>query len=128
MPPSSGFVSKLSLLQGAVTGELWLIAIVSLIVSMLTLMSMLRLWQKAFFGEPTQPLSPNAPMNDQGKRSFTLLSITVLVILSLGIGIFGGPVFRLSNIAGAQVMDRQGYIQAVAPTDAITYAGDHHGD
>lgn len=128
IPPSSGFVSKLGLLQGAVGGHLWLIAVVSLVVSMLTLMSMLRLWQKAFFGVPTQPLSPNAPMLDTGRRWLTLTSITVLVLLSLGIGIFGGPVFRWSTVAGEQVMDRQGYIDAVAPTDNISYAGDSHGD
>jgi multicomponent Na+:H+ antiporter subunit D len=128
LPPSSGFVSKLGLLQGAVSGQLWLIAIVSLIVSMLTLMSMLRLWQKAFFGSPTQPLSVNAPMQDAGSRRLILLSITTLVVLSLSIGIFGGRVFHLSSIAAAQVMDRQGYIEAVAPVDEITFAGAHHGD
>ena len=52
----------------------------------------------------------------------------MLVVLSLGIGIFGGPVFRWSSIAGAQVMDRQGYIDAVAPTDEITYGGVENGD
>jgi multicomponent Na+:H+ antiporter subunit D len=128
LPPSSGFVSKLSLLEGAVTSKLWLIAIVSLIVSALTLMSMLRLWQKAFFGEPTQPLSKNAPMRIPRNRRLTLASIAVLVVLSLSIGIFGGPVLRLSTIAGAQVMDRQGYIDAVAPTDEITFAGVGHGE
>lgn len=128
VPPSSGFVSKLSLLQGAVTSHLWLIATVSLVVSMLTLMSMLRLWQKAFFGVPTLPLSSNAPMNSATNRRLELASITVLVILSLGIGIFGGPVLRMSSVAGAQVMDRQGYIEAVSPLEEITFAGVEHGD
>ncbi|MFN2204213.1 MAG: proton-conducting transporter membrane subunit [Caldilineaceae bacterium] len=128
VPPSSGFVSKLSLLQGAVTGNFWLIAAVSLLVSMLTLMSMLRLWQKAFFGAPTQPLSVNAPMLSAGRRRSILWSITVLVVLSLSIGIFAGPVFRMASIAGAQVMDREGYIAAVHPTDQIIYAGVEHGD
>ena len=127
LPPSSGFVSKLSLLEGAVTSKLWLIAAVSLLVSLLTLMNMLRLWQKAFWGVPTQPLSPVAPMNHRSRRHLTLAPIAVLVVLSLGIGIFAGPVFRWSSIAGAQVMDREGYIQAVAPTDQIIFAGVDHG-
>ena len=127
LPPSSGFVSKLSLLQGAVNEKLWVIGGVSLLVSLLTLMSMLRLWQKAFFGEPTQTVIENAPMNVPSQKRLELFAITVLVVLSLGIGIFGGQVLKYASVAGEQVMDREGYIAAVAPVETITYAGAENG-
>lgn len=53
IPPSSGFISKLGLLENALAAEQWLIAAVSLVVSLLTLMSMVRLWQNAFTGRAT---------------------------------------------------------------------------
>jgi hypothetical protein len=48
-----------------------------------------------------------------------LAPIGLLVALSLAIGLFSGPVFDWSSIAAQQVMDRTGYIQAVAPANGI---------
>ncbi len=128
MPPSSGFVGKLALLQTAVEGGYWAIAAVSLIVSFMTLNSMVRLWQKAFWGQPTEPIYPTTPLSRPRSKFLTLAPIVVLVVLSLGIGIFATPVYRGFTIAAQQAMDRDAYIQAVAPTDEITYAGANHGE
>ncbi|MEZ4613947.1 MAG: proton-conducting transporter membrane subunit [Caldilineaceae bacterium] len=68
IPPSSGFISKLGLLQNALAGQHWLIAGVSLVVSLLTLMSMVRLWQNAFTGQATQPIYPTAPLTRRANR------------------------------------------------------------
>jgi multicomponent Na+:H+ antiporter subunit D len=121
MPPSSGFIAKLSLLQGAVNEQRWVIAAVSLTVSFFTLMSMLRLWQRAFWGYPALAPSTEPHVETRSKRWLTLTPIALLMALSLGIGVFSGPVFHWSDIAARQVMDRDGYIAAVAPTDVIEY-------
>lgn len=120
VPPSSGFVSKLGLLQAALDTQHWWIAIVSLLVSVFTLMSMVRLWQYAFAGHASQPISPTAPLTNPQRRWLTLLPIGALVALSLAIGIFSAPVFHWSTIAAQQVLDREGYIRAVHPSDEIT--------
>lgn len=120
IPPSSGFISKLGLLQNAIAGQHWWIAAVSLIVSLFTLMSMVRLWQNAFTGHATQPIYPTAPLTRRSKRWLTLTPIGALVVLSLAIGIFSSPVFRWSTIAAEQVLDRSGYIADVAPTAEIS--------
>ena len=127
IPPSSGFVSKLSLLQAAFGNGHWLIAAVSLSVSALTLMCMARLWQKAYWGEATQPIYPTAPLLQASRRWFVLAPIAALVLLSLGIGIFGGKVFEWSNTAAQQLLDRDSYIAAVAPTDEIVTMDKEHG-
>jgi len=119
VPPSSGFVSKLGLLQIALDTQQWLIAGVSLVVSVLTLMSMIRLWQIAFAGPAHQPLAPTAPLSQPRHRWLTLAPIGMLVILSLAIGILGGPVYELSATAARQVMDQAGYIAAVGPLNEI---------
>ncbi len=127
MPPSSGFVSKLTLLQGAITSSRWVIAAVSLIVSLFTLMSMLRLWQAAFWGYPGTigEELPSAEITTT-RRWLTLTPIALLLALSLAIGIMTGPFFAWSDVAAAQVIDRAGYIQAVAPMDIIEYVGTTH--
>jgi len=125
IPPSSGFISKLGLLQSALGSESWLIAGVSLVVSLLTLMSMIRLWQNAFTGHATQPIYPTAPLTNPLRRWLTLTPIAFLVTLSLAIGLFSGPVLQWSTIAAQQVLDRDGYIAAVNPTDEITALEKH---
>lgn len=119
VPPMSGFVSKLGLLILALQGEHWLVAAVSIIVSVLTLMSMARLWQTAFWGKATAPIYPTAPLTNPRKRWMALTPIAALVVISLFIGIFSGPIFRWSDIAAQQVLDQQGYVQAVDPTSEI---------
>lgn len=119
VPPSSGFISKLALLQSSLSGQHWWIAGVSLLVSLFTLMSMVRLWQNAFTGHATQPIYPTAPLTNPERRWLTLAPIAVLVVLSLSIGLFSAPILRWSTVAAAQVLDRDGYIAAVAPTDVI---------
>lgn len=128
MPPTSGFISKLVLLQGAVGSAHWVIAAVSLSVSLFTLMSMIRLWQKAFWDQPEIAVGATTLLTSPRQRWLTLVPIALLVSLSLGIGIFAGSIFHWSGIAARQVMDRQGYITAVAPTDVIEYAGANHAE
>lgn len=119
VPPSSGFVSKLGLLQSALDSDHWWIAGVSLLVSLLTLMSMMRLWQKSFAGKALHPLSVHAPLSYRGRNWLTLTPIAALMALSLSIGIFVGPVLRVTTIAAQQVLDREGYIAAVDPIEGI---------
>ncbi len=120
IPPSSGFISKLGLLQIALDSQQWWIAGVSLLVSLLTLMSMIRLWQKGFAGAREEIVSPLRRPN----LRLTIAPIAALVAVSLSIGLFSGPFFEWSRVAARQVLDRQGYIQAVAPTDQILPIGE----
>ncbi|RIK38064.1 MAG: short chain dehydrogenase [Chloroflexi bacterium] len=117
IPPSSGFISKLGLLQIALDARQWTIAAVSLVVSLLTLMSMVRLWQKGFAGPLEGPLGPATTCNPGGW--LTVAPIGLLVAVSLAIGIFSAPFFQWSSVAAAQALDRSGYIQAVNPGDGI---------
>ncbi|HXF61274.1 MAG TPA: proton-conducting transporter membrane subunit [Caldilineaceae bacterium] len=126
IPPSSGFISKLALLQGAIGSSHWTIAAVSLVVSLFTLISMVRLWQTAFWNKPQLADDSERLLDTRLRRGLTLAPIGLLVALSLTIGLFSGPFFRWSTIAAEQVMDRTGYIEAVAPTDVIEYAGASH--
>jgi len=117
IPPSSGFIAKLSLLQITMDSGEWPVVVVSLIVSVLTLVSMARLWQYGFWGKKQE--TPGAPSVLESRKNqwLILAPIALLVGLSLSIGLFGERFFQLSTTAAQQALDRQGYIAAVQPYD-----------
>jgi multicomponent Na+:H+ antiporter subunit D len=55
LPPASGFVAKLALLQAALDGQAYIVVTASLFVSALTLFSMTKIWAGAFWGAPPEP-------------------------------------------------------------------------
>lgn len=115
IPPSSGFVGKLSLLQASLSVHQYWIAGISLLVSLLTTMVMIRLWQYIFWGEFSSGPAQWTPLRKPGASWLTLGPMTVLVALSLALGIFFRPVLHVAQTAALQVIDRGGYIAAVAP-------------
>ena len=118
-PPSSGFIGKLALLQLTVETQQWLITGVSVFVSLLTTMSMIRLWQYMFWGKPGPRLQPLTRFNNRRSHFWTTLPPALLVTASLLLGIFAQPVLETVNVAARQAADRQGYIDAVAPQQLV---------
>src|SRR5699024_6929907 len=51
LPPFSGFVAKLTLVIGAVDAGQWVAAVIMIVVSLITLMSMLKIWGGVFWRE-----------------------------------------------------------------------------
>jgi multicomponent Na+:H+ antiporter subunit D len=126
VPPFSGFVSKLGLLQIALDANQWWIATVSLVVSLLTLLNMVRLWQYSFAGALPAVAAAVSPLAFPQRRWMTLAPVAMLVAASLIMGVFSGVFFRWSSVAASQILDRPGYIQAVAPTDEILILEETH--
>src|SRR5690625_2001218 len=54
LPPFSGFVAKLTLVIGAVEAGQWAAAAIAIMVSLITLMSMLKIWGGVFWGTPPE--------------------------------------------------------------------------
>ena len=116
IPPLSGFVAKLGLVQAGLEVEQYLLVAVALAVSALTLLSMTKIWAEAFWkgapegasvrlGESRQP--------DAASRASLIAPIAVLAAITISIGILAEPVFALSLEAGEQLMNPAGYIEAV---------------
>jgi multicomponent Na+:H+ antiporter subunit D len=109
IPPLSGFFAKFSLIRASLLIEQYWIAAVALIVSLLTLYSMIKIWNEAFW-KPTpqiektslKPISLNL-----------LLPIGLLALLTVVIGLGVGPLFSLALRAGEQLANPALYIQAV---------------
>jgi multicomponent Na+:H+ antiporter subunit D len=106
LPPFSGFVGKLALVQAGFDAERWVVVGVSLFASVLTLFSMTKIWSAAFWGEPTANLTR--------RPSSTMVAATGgLVVLSLLIGLAGQPLLEMATRAADDLLSASGYRMAV---------------
>jgi multicomponent Na+:H+ antiporter subunit D len=89
LPPFSGFVAKLALVEAGLAVGSWPIVAVSLLVSLLTLVSMAKIWNGAFWGEPEGP--PVLPERRPLPRLATAAA-ALLVVVGLAISAGAGPI------------------------------------
>jgi multicomponent Na+:H+ antiporter subunit D len=111
IPPFSGFVAKLALVDAGVGAGAYLIVAASLAVSLLTLFSMTKIWANAFWGR--HPEDPRGRSLTAPRRALMVGSTASLVILSLGIAVASGPLYELSERAAVDLVDTSVYVEAV---------------
>jgi multicomponent Na+:H+ antiporter subunit D len=108
IPPLSGFWGKLVLVKAGLEAGHYVVTAVALAVSLLTLYSMTKLWNEAFWKAPPEP-GPSAPA-----VPWTLLGpVAALAAVTVAVGLGAGPVFELASRAAAQLADPDQYIRAV---------------
>jgi multicomponent Na+:H+ antiporter subunit D len=78
-----------------------------LTVSLLTALSMARLWDGAFW-KPVATAGSVAPL-----RGVIVAPVGALVGLTLGLTVMAGPAFDLSKRAAAQLLNADEYVRAV---------------
>jgi multicomponent Na+:H+ antiporter subunit D len=89
VPPLSGFWSKLIIIMALVQSGEWLLAVIAVLASVLTLWYYLVIQRKAFFGQL------NERWKDVKEAPFWMtFSTVVLALLSIGIGIFFAGVIK----------------------------------
>ena len=106
VPPLSGFLGKLAILEGAfAAGAYWVGGFV-LVVGLLTLLSMGRTWMEAFWQPAAGPdrAAPGVPL---------LIVISGLSAVTLAISWFAGPLFDVTLRAADQLLRRDEYIRIV---------------
>jgi multicomponent Na+:H+ antiporter subunit D len=107
VPPLSGFISKLAVITAALDGRHYWVTGIALTVSLLTVLSMARLWDAAFW-KPATTAAPVAPL-----RRAIVAPVGILVGLTLGLTVIAGPAYDLSKRAAAQVLNADEYIRVV---------------
>ena len=107
VPPLSGFLAKLAIVVAAMQAHSFLLAGVALLVSLLTLLSMARVWHHVAW-KPAPPSGDLAPLGP-----LVLAPVAALVILIVGLTVGAGPVFNASTAAAEQLFHPENYIQAV---------------
>ncbi len=113
-PPFSGFVPKLGLVEAGFDQGEDVIVVVSLVVSLLTVLSMMKIWLSAFWGDATeQPQGVVHRVGAIGGPGLMVVPAATLAGVSLAIAVAAGPLYRLCERAAAALLDRSGYIEAV---------------
>ncbi|MFZ5824847.1 MAG: proton-conducting transporter membrane subunit [Bacillota bacterium] len=109
VPPFSGFFSKFALLRAGVEQESWGIVTVSLVVSLFTLFSMVKIYRKAFWGkESGQRAKPS--FRD---HAMAMLPAVLLLALSVAMGFGARYMMDFAMAAAEQLLNPSIYIQAV---------------
>lgn len=112
IPPLSGFLGKLGLLQAGVaagTPLAWALVVGSVLTSLLTLYAMVKAWNKAFWQEAPEGL-PRHPV----PRAM-VGATSALVAFSLVLTVAAGPLYAYAERAAVALEQRSPYITAVLP-------------
>ncbi|MEU3455444.1 Na+/H+ antiporter subunit D [Micromonospora sp. NPDC006766] len=116
IPPFSGFLGKLGLLQAGVAagGVLpGLLVAAATVTSLLTLYIVSRVWNIAFW-RTSRLATPHPPV----RLSALMVGATVaLVALGVALTLVAGPLFRVTVHAATDLHERTPYIRAVLPAD-----------
>ncbi|GAB98096.1 multicomponent Na+:H+ antiporter subunit D [Kineosphaera limosa] len=117
LPPFSGFVAKLTLIVATVEeGHLW-VAVAALAVSLITLMSMLKIWNAVFVSHRSDEEYPPSERIKVARRTHVPVALVipgaVLAAITLGLGLGGELLYNLAAVAAQGLMDTSGYVEAV---------------
>jgi multicomponent Na+:H+ antiporter subunit D len=121
IPPLSGFLAKLGLLQAGLNDGSALAAVAvaaAVLTSLLTLLAMGRVWSDVFWG-PVAAVVPDADTQDRVDvgvaRTPRLMSAAAVVAVAggLAITVVAGPLYGLSERAAADLLERRTYVDAV---------------
>ena len=108
VPPLSGFLGKLAILDGAFAADAYWVGGLVLVVGLLTLLSMGRAWADGFWmpspANAKDMATPGAPL---------LMAIAGLSAVTLAITFGAGPLFDVTSRAAQQLLHRDEYIRTV---------------
>ena len=115
LPPLSGFWGKLTVIRSGFEAEAYLLAGTALAVGILTLYSMIKIWNEAFW--KAAPNQPSVRPWTTRERFAIYAPIAMLAAVTLTIGLWVEPFAQLAQMAAATLLDRDAYIAAVLGTN-----------
>lgn len=109
IPPLSGFWAKLFVVKASFDGGFPWLGALALAVGLLTLFSMMKIWNEAFW----KPAPESSPRTAAGHAPAALAPVVVLAALVVAAGIFAQPVLGYFTRSAEQLLDPPGYVRAV---------------
>jgi multicomponent Na+:H+ antiporter subunit D len=113
VPPLSGFIGKLAIIDAGLGVKEYTIVGVALLVSLLTLFSMVKIWNGVFLGTAEDPTLLMAEGSLRPPAPLMRLAAGGLVALTIAIAVFAAPLYRLSERAADTLVNRDDYIEVV---------------
>lgn len=119
IPPFTGFLGKVGLIQGGVHNGSWLAMVVvvgSVLTSLLTLYAVARVWGRAFWSENPEGITGRGPMRGGHHEALglgVLVPTTALVAVTVALSVVAGPLYDITTRAAVDLMLRTPYLEAV---------------
>ncbi|MBL6956138.1 MAG: Na+/H+ antiporter subunit D [Chlorobium phaeobacteroides] len=117
IPPLSGFWAKFVVIKAGIDSEHYLLVGIALFVSMLTLYSMIKIWNEAFWKDDPRG---EGSVEDEGyllissmKKVAMVVPIVILGSVTVVFGFWFEPFFVIVQSAAVELLDQGNYIQAV---------------
>ena len=117
LPPFSGFFAKYVLIREAFGGQYYVLAGVALATSVLTLMSMLKIWNGAFWSPLPVQSSDDTEPHPKHPTRLAMTAVSMLVVVALVMGLGAEQVLRATRTAASTVIDPTAYVRAVMNVD-----------
>jgi multicomponent Na+:H+ antiporter subunit D len=110
IPPLSGFIAKLAVIGPMLAEQQYALAGTALTVSLLTVLSMARVWEEAFW----KPAPETAALPHQPRLGAIVVApVAMLVSLTIAMSVGAGPLYSVATRAAEQLLDNEGYVRAV---------------
>lgn len=106
IPPLNGFISKLTIVQGGVQAESWLVLGLSVGAGLITLLYMTRTWQHIFQKLPDETLHLK-PVGD------SIVAPSLLIGLCIILGLYAVPLIEAATLAVSRLGNPEIYIRGV---------------
>ncbi len=105
VPPTSGFVAKLQLATAAADSGSWWVLAAVVAVSLVTLVSMLKLWNGVFAGSRPEAAGAGGAVTGTGRvPRAVLVPALALAVCALVLGVWAEPLLVASEAAAAQLV------------------------
>ena len=112
LPPLSGFLAKFAIVRAGLEDAQYLGVAVAVIVSLLTLVSMVKIWVGAFWGD-VEPVDRIGVVGLLRRQPLMAAGTAAVVVVSLTIAVAAGPFYDFAEKAARQALDVASYVSAV---------------
>ncbi len=113
LPPTSGFVGKFLLVRGAFEAGAFWAGSVAVGVSLLTLLSMIKIFNGAFWGARPESCPPVQPPPSRARARIMVALPLTLGIATVVVGLSASGLLELVGAAADALIDPSGYLTAV---------------
>ncbi|MBN1929124.1 MAG: Na+/H+ antiporter subunit D [Chlorobiaceae bacterium] len=113
IPPLSGFWAKLMVIRAGLESGHYFVTAAALAVSLLTLFSMTKIWNEAFWKDDPGVVSSTDEAHGNGRTALLYLPVVMLCGVIVFFGLSFEPVYELSARAAGQLLDVESYRNAV---------------
>lgn len=113
IPPLSGFWAKLAILQAGLSAGAYLAVGAAVATGLVTLLSMLKIWNEAFFRPEPRSAAPPPEPPGRPRLALLVLPVIALAVLSLWLGLAPQALLGFAQEAAGQLLDPVEYLAAV---------------